>query len=163
MGTNNQSYVVDNIAPTFAITSPVSGTIVVTGSVTISGTTDTAFATITLLLKNIANTFSTTYTTTADSLGNWIKNITGLTSDSSLISGTAKDAVNNVSLTGHSNLAVSICGNLSVNPGETCDDGNTIAGDGCSAVCTLETGYVCSNGPLLGPCLTPGTGGLSTI
>ena len=27
-----------------------------------------------------------------------------------------------------------------------CDDGNTKAGDGCSATCTVETGYKCSGG-----------------
>jgi len=26
---------------------------------------------------------------------------------------------------------------------ETCDDGNNIAGDGCSADCKTETGYDC--------------------
>jgi len=30
-----------------------------------------------------------------------------------------------------------------------CDDGNTVNGDGCSATCTLETGYGCFNGQLL--------------
>jgi len=29
--------------------------------------------------------------------------------------------------------------------GETCDDGNASGGDGCSAECTLETGYMCYN------------------
>ena len=28
--------------------------------------------------------------------------------------------------------------------GETCDDGNTVAGDGCSATCTIEAGYTCA-------------------
>jgi len=36
-----------------------------------------------------------------------------------------------------------ICGDNQVQPGEICDDGNTDAGDGCSAVCTLETGFMC--------------------
>jgi cysteine-rich repeat protein len=31
-----------------------------------------------------------------------------------------------------------VCGNGSVDTGEQCDDGNTIGGDGCSAVCGIE-------------------------
>jgi len=30
------------------------------------------------------------------------------------------------------------CGNGVVDSGENCDDGNVVAGDGCSAECTLE-------------------------
>ncbi|HEY6036887.1 MAG TPA: myxococcus cysteine-rich repeat containing protein, partial [Kofleriaceae bacterium] len=32
-----------------------------------------------------------------------------------------------------------LCGNGTVDPGETCDDGNKLAGDGCSATCQTET------------------------
>jgi cysteine-rich repeat protein len=32
-----------------------------------------------------------------------------------------------------------LCGNGAVDPGETCDDSNTTAGDGCSATCQTET------------------------
>lgn len=31
-----------------------------------------------------------------------------------------------------------LCGNSTVEAGETCDDGNRLAGDGCSSTCTLE-------------------------
>jgi cysteine-rich repeat protein len=31
-----------------------------------------------------------------------------------------------------------VCGNRIIEPPETCDDGNTVSGDGCSAVCQLE-------------------------
>jgi cysteine-rich repeat protein len=40
---------------------------------------------------------------------------------------------------------VATCGNGVVEPGEECDDGNTTAGDGCSATCRRE---VCGNGVL---------------
>jgi cysteine-rich repeat protein len=33
-----------------------------------------------------------------------------------------------------------VCGNGVVETGETCDDGNTVSGDGCSATCQVETG-----------------------
>lgn len=38
------------------------------------------------------------------------------------------------------------CGNGTLGNGETCDDGNTTPGDGCSATCTIEPGYTCTNG-----------------
>ncbi len=37
-----------------------------------------------------------------------------------------------------------LCGNGSPDPGEQCDDGNTVSGDGCSSNCTNEP--VCGNG-----------------
>jgi len=35
------------------------------------------------------------------------------------------------------------CGDRVVEAGETCDDGNTTPGDGCSGVCQIEPGYTC--------------------
>ncbi|MDD5075252.1 MAG: DUF4215 domain-containing protein, partial [Candidatus Peribacteraceae bacterium] len=40
-----------------------------------------------------------------------------------------------------------LCGNGLLNPSESCDDRNTRNGDGCSASCSVETGYVCSGSP----------------
>ena len=41
------------------------------------------------------------------------------------------------------------CGNgiLDVAPGETCDDGNRNAGDGCSGICEIESGWTCTSNP----------------
>ncbi len=51
-----------------------------------------------------------------------------------------------------------ICGDGIVEPGETCDDGNTIPGDGCSAICQIEPGYTC---PTAGkPCISTVDAGL---
>jgi cysteine-rich repeat protein len=36
------------------------------------------------------------------------------------------------------------CGDLDVSGLETCDDGNTAGGDGCSATCQAEPGFTCS-------------------
>ncbi len=36
-----------------------------------------------------------------------------------------------------------LCGNAVVDGGETCDDGNLISGDGCSATCGIEAGASC--------------------
>lgn len=37
-----------------------------------------------------------------------------------------------------------VCGDGKLGGGEACDDGNPIAGDGCSATCLVEAGYVCN-------------------
>jgi cysteine-rich repeat protein len=39
------------------------------------------------------------------------------------------------------------CGNGVTEQGETCDDGNGVNGDGCSAACTVESGYQCTGTP----------------
>jgi cysteine-rich repeat protein len=39
------------------------------------------------------------------------------------------------------------CGDGILQAGETCDDGNTVNGDGCSAACQVEAGYQCSGQP----------------
>lgn len=36
--------------------------------------------------------------------------------------------------------APAVCGNSTQEPGETCDDGNTTSGDGCSSTCQIEGG-----------------------
>lgn len=42
------------------------------------------------------------------------------------------------------------CGNGAIEPGEECDDGNTTAGDGCSAICQCDSGGTpnCDDGDL---------------
>ena len=40
-----------------------------------------------------------------------------------------------------------VCGNGVLEGAETCDDGNTTAGDGCTATCTVQAGYACSGAP----------------
>ncbi len=37
-----------------------------------------------------------------------------------------------------------VCGDSEPDPGETCDDGNTTPGDGCSATCQVEAGSDCT-------------------
>ena len=39
------------------------------------------------------------------------------------------------------------CGNGQLEPGEACDDGNTVGGDGCSFSCQTEPGWVCAGEP----------------
>lgn len=45
---------------------------------------------------------------------------------------------------------VAVCGNGIQEPGESCDDGGTVPGDGCSALCAIEGAAVCGNGVLQG-------------
>lgn len=40
--------------------------------------------------------------------------------------------------------SAAICGNSQIETDEFCDDGNAVAGDGCSASCTIEAGYQCN-------------------
>jgi cysteine-rich repeat protein len=42
------------------------------------------------------------------------------------------------------------CGNSLLDIGESCDDGNTDPGDGCSAICRVEQGWFCTD-PVPGP------------
>ena len=46
------------------------------------------------------------------------------------------------------------CGDGTLGVGESCDDGNAMAGDGCSATCAIEAGYTC---PTPGQPCVPGT------
>lgn len=39
------------------------------------------------------------------------------------------------------------CGNGFIDPEETCDDGNTTDGDGCSSTCRVENGFSCTGRP----------------
>jgi fibro-slime domain-containing protein len=39
------------------------------------------------------------------------------------------------------------CGNGTIEPGEQCDDGNQVSGDGCSSTCQIEPGFSCKTVP----------------
>ena len=51
------------------------------------------------------------------------------------------------------------CGNGVIDPGETCDDGNTVSGDGCSSTCQIEGGVKAGGGG----CSVGGDGGAITL
>jgi cysteine-rich repeat protein len=42
---------------------------------------------------------------------------------------------------------VPVCGNGKIEMDESCDDGNTLSGDGCSSACALEQGWDCVGAP----------------
>jgi cysteine-rich repeat protein len=53
-----------------------------------------------------------------------------------------------ISYTLRATITPVICGDGAiVSPNETCDDGNTVSGDGCSATCAQETGWTCTGTP----------------
>jgi fibro-slime domain-containing protein len=39
--------------------------------------------------------------------------------------------------------AAMTCGNSMLDPGEKCDDGNKMGGDGCTPLCQIENGWIC--------------------
>ena len=42
-------------------------------------------------------------------------------------------------------VIIDVCGDGMLQPGESCDDGNTLDGDGCPATCSeVEDGYICA-------------------
>ena len=53
-------------------------------------------------------------------------------------------------------LAKQECGDGAIGVGESCDDGNLEAGDGCSGQCEIEPGYRCFHTPSL--CYAEGSG-----
>jgi fibro-slime domain-containing protein len=46
--------------------------------------------------------------------------------------------------TGTTHACNPTCGNGNLEPGEACDDGNTVDGDGCSSTCQVESGFACT-------------------
>merc|ERR1719460_3094451 len=46
----------------------------------------------------------------------------------------------------HINVFGTACGDGRKSPSEACDDGNSVSGDGCSEVCKVEDGWVCTHG-----------------
>ncbi|HEY3499218.1 MAG TPA: fibro-slime domain-containing protein, partial [Polyangiaceae bacterium] len=57
---------------------------------------------------------------------------------------------------GTTQACAAVCGDANVDAGEQCDDGNGSSGDGCSATCTIEMGFVCTETPAFEtqPCST---------
>lgn len=52
-----------------------------------------------------------------------------------------------IELMDHPNPSNPDCGNGQINTGESCDDGGTLPGDGCSAICSVEPGFRCTGTP----------------
>jgi cysteine-rich repeat protein len=51
------------------------------------------------------------------------------------------------------------CGDGLIGTGEACDDGNTVDGDGCTHVCSIELGYACAGSPSRCTALPPDADG----
>lgn len=72
---------------------------------------------------------------------------TGGTSDVTLDITGGSDAATG----GAGGAVILVCGDGALDPGEGCDDDNSLPGDGCSGVCAVEPGYEC---PVVGePCV----------
>ena len=48
---------------------------------------------------------------------------------------------------GHNQACTTACGDGNLDPGEDCDDGNQVSGDGCSSSCKKEAGFTCTTSP----------------
>ena len=68
----------------------------------------------------------------------------------------ATDCVSGLCLAGICGPMPGACGDAILDPGESCDDGNTAFGDGCAPNCLVEPGWVCVGQPSL---CTPSPGG----
>ncbi len=55
-----------------------------------------------------------------------------------------------------SDIGWGACGNSLINPGEACDDGNLVDGDGCSHTCAVEQCFSCAGEPSVCTPLAPG-------
>ena len=60
---------------------------------------------------------------------------------------------------GQNQACTTACGDGNVDPGEECDDGNQVGGDGCSSDCKQEAGFTCTAQTQLAssPCTTDAT------
>ena len=81
---------------------------------------------------------------------NWY--FTGLIDEVSILGRALSDteigALYNAGSSGMCKLAAAVCGNGKVEASETCDDGNTAGGEGCSSTCLVESGWSCTPGQL---------------
>ncbi|MFO0602026.1 MAG: DUF4215 domain-containing protein [Polyangiales bacterium] len=82
-----------------------------------------------------------TLTTTAAADGSW--SVTPAALAEGTYTATASRTISGVTQTATVTFTVLVCGGGLVAGTERCDDGNTTAGDGCSASCEVERGYVC--------------------
>lgn len=58
--------------------------------------------------------------------------------------GASSTSSSSIASSSSSSSQAPVCGNGVRQTGETCDDGDTTAGDGCSATCTVESGWSCA-------------------
>ncbi|HEY8375446.1 MAG TPA: myxococcus cysteine-rich repeat containing protein [Nannocystis sp.] len=104
-----------------------------------TGTTTSATATMTAgATSGLGDTTTGTPTGTTSGTTPGIET----TATTGPVSGTDTTATSaaTTAATSEATTAEDLCGNGIVDPGEACDDGNTVDGDGCSAMCEQETG-----------------------
>ena len=83
--------------------------------------------------------------------GNGVSGAAGSTSGSSKTSSSSSSAKSSSAATGTGGGSPTPCGNLVIDPGEECDDGNAMADDGC-ANCLIECEALAQKNPANGHC-----------
>lgn len=91
-------------------------------------------ATITGSWARVSGTFVASSTSTTLYIGTDLGSSTGATGDA---------RIDDACVSSSGSCVPQTCGNGIVEGLETCDDGDTTAGDGCSDACALEPGYSC--------------------
>lgn len=116
------------------ITGPVNGSTVTTARPPITGLAQPG-ATVTVTIAG------QTLTATAAPDGSWSVTPTALPDGT--YTATATRTLGGVTQTATVTFTVVVCGSGAAFGAERCDDGNVTPGDGCSAACEVEAGYVC--------------------
>ncbi|HKZ49973.1 MAG TPA: DUF4215 domain-containing protein, partial [Candidatus Nanoarchaeia archaeon] len=75
-----------------------------------------------------------------------------------VLSATEISNIFNAGIDGKCKGVVAVCGNGAPEAPETCDDGGTASGDGCSSTCTIESGYTCTGTPSVCTTIACGNG-----
>jgi uncharacterized delta-60 repeat protein len=120
--------------------------LVVAGETLIAGTTDFALA-----RYNPNGTLDATFgnsgtLATAIGTGDDAASALAIQSDGKIVAAGEAEIGTNLDAALVRYLA-STCGNAIVEPGEACDDGDLMPGDGCSATCTVEPDWTCGGSP----------------
>eukprot|EP00163_Fabomonas_tropica_P016556 TRINITY_DN2964_c0_g1_i1.p1 TRINITY_DN2964_c0_g1~~TRINITY_DN2964_c0_g1_i1.p1 ORF type:complete len:1278 (-),score=278.25 TRINITY_DN2964_c0_g1_i1:93-3926(-) len=129
-------------------TDTVPSVLTVTGTSTTKGTDSYSGNHITVDLGTMTppSSETITYTTTVNLASQALPQNTVVTNEAitNYLVLPGEPYANRTARDSHSITITHICGNGATGDPETCDDGGTTPGDGCSATCTIEPGYVCN-------------------
>ncbi|MEW5851248.1 MAG: DUF4215 domain-containing protein [Myxococcota bacterium] len=140
-------WIIDSTAPDApVITSPTNGSSTADDTPVVRGTAEPGSTVSVLVDGQVVATVIVaadgTFTTTLTTLSDGEHTVTAVATDPA---GNTSDPSPDVVIT----IVDELCGDGIISGTETCDDANPAAGDGCSASCQVEDGYVCTGEPSL--------------